>query len=245
MKQKLHYLLFVIALFSFSMITFAQSFVIGDLKYYVHSTAQKEVTCTGFSSSSRGLFLDIPNTVEYEGIKYSVSKIGARAFQYTRLQTIKHLPDELKEIGEYAFYYCEYASTSLTIPKTVEKIGQFAFYGAKGISLYLPENSALVSLGDGAFEESGMYSAVIPSAFTSIPGGMFRNCKNLKSVKIPSTVKAIGEVVFYGCNALESIELPDGIETIGGYAFAETSISGKFSIEVQKSEGVSGLIIYT
>ena len=103
MKQKLHYLLFVIALFSFSMITFAQSFVIGDLKYYVHSTAQKEVTCTGFSSSSRGLFLDIPNTVEYEGIKYSVSKIGARAFQYTRLQTIKHLPDELKEIGEYAF----------------------------------------------------------------------------------------------------------------------------------------------
>ena len=225
MKQKLHYLLFVIALFSFSMITFAQSFVIGDLKYYVHSTAQKEVTCTGFSSSSRGLFLDIPNTVEYEGIKYSVSKIGARAFQYTRLQTIKHLPDELKEIGEYAFYYCEYASTSLTIPKTVEKIGQSAFYGAKGISLYLPENSALVSLGDGAFEESGMYSAVIPSAFTSIPGGMFRNCKNLKSVKIPSTVKAIGEVVFYGCNALESIELPDGIETIGGYAFAETSIS--------------------
>ena len=225
MKQKLHYLLFVIALFSFSMITFAQSFVIGDLKYYVHSTAQKEVTCTGFSSSSRGLFLDIPNTVEYEGIKYSVSKIGARAFQYTRLQTIKHLPDELKEIGEYAFYYCESASTSLTIPKTVEKIGQFAFYGAKSISLYLPENSALVSLGDGAFEESGMYSAVIPSAFTSIPGGMFRNCKNLKSVKIPSTVKAIGEVVFYGCNALESIELPDGIETIGGYAFAETSIS--------------------
>ena len=225
MKQKLHYLLFVIALFSFSMITFAQSFVIGDLKYYVHSTAQKEVTCTGFSSSSRGLFLDIPNTVEYEGIKYSVSKIGARAFQYTRLQTIKHLPDELKEIGECAFYYCEYARTSLTIPKTVEKIGQFAFYGAKSISLYLPENSALVSLGDGAFEESGMYSAVIPSAFTSIPGGMFRDCKNLKSVKIPSTVKAIGEVVFYGCNALESIELPDGIETIGGYAFAETSIS--------------------
>ena len=225
MKQKLHYLLFVIALFSFSMITFAQSFVIGDLKYYVHSTAQKEVTCTGFSSSSKGLFLDIPNTVEYEGIKYSVSKIGSRAFQYTRLQTIKHLPDELKEIGEYAFYYCEYASTSLTIPKTVEKIGKFAFYGSDGIFLYLPENSALVSLGDGAFQESGMYSAVIPKTFTTIPSGMFSNCKNLCSVKIPSSVTAIGLTAFYECTALESIELPDGIETIGGYAFAETGIS--------------------
>ena len=52
MKQKLHYLLSVITLFSFSMITSAQSLVIGDLKYFVHSTTQKEVTCTGFSSSS-------------------------------------------------------------------------------------------------------------------------------------------------------------------------------------------------
>ena len=225
MKQKLHYLLFVIALFSFSMITFAQSFVIGDLKYYVHSTAQKEVTCTGFCSSSEGRVLYIPNTVEYEGVKYIVSKIGARAFQYTRLQTINHLPDELKEIEEYAFYYCEYASTSLTIPKTVEKIGKFAFYGSDGIFLTLPENCALVSLGDGAFEESGMYSAVIPSAFTTIPSGMFRACKNLCSVKIPSSVTAIGSTAFYECTALESIELPDGIETIGGYAFAETGIS--------------------
>ena len=225
MKQKLHYLLSVIALFSFSMIASAQSFVIGDLEYFVHSTTQKEVTCRGFSSSSEGLFLDIPNTVEYEGIKYSVSKIGARAFQYTRLQTIKHFPDELKEIGEYAFYYCEYASTSLTIPKTVEKIGNFAFYGSDGISLFLPENSALVSLGAGAFQESGMYSAVIPKTFTTIPSGMFSNCKNLKSVKIPSSVTAIGLTAFYECTALESIELPDGIETIGGYAFAETGIS--------------------
>lgn len=199
MKQKLHYLLSVIALFSFSMIASAQSFVIGDLEYFVHSTTQKEVTCRGFSSSSEGLFLDIPNTVEYKGIKYSVSKIGARAFQYTRLQTIKHLPDELKEIGEYAFYYCEYASTSLTIPKTVEKIGNFAFYGSDGISLFLPENSALVSLGAGAFQESGMYSAVIPKTFTTIPSGMFSNCKNLKSVKIPSSVTAIGLTAFDTC----------------------------------------------
>lgn len=207
------------------MITSAQSFVIGDLKYFVHSATQKEVTCTGFSSSSNGRFLDIPNIVEYEGVKYSVSKIGANAFKYTRLQTIVHLPDELKEIGEYAFYYCEYANTSITIPKTVEKIGKFAFYVSNGISLSLPENSALVSVGDGAFQESGMYSAVIPSAFTTIPSGMFWNCKKLRSVKIPSSVTAIGSTAFYECTALESIELPDGIETIGGYAFAETGIS--------------------
>lgn len=223
MKQIQHSLLFVIVLYFVSMTASAQSFIVDNLRYEVISTAEKEVVCNGLSTSDN--YVNIPNTIEHDGTEYKVTKIAANAFKNSRIRSIGHLPDELKEIGDYAFYYCEYANTSVTIPKTVEKIGKFAFYGSDHISLTLPENSALVSLGSGAFEESGMWSAVIPAAFTEIPSGMFRSCKNLRGVKIPSTVTAIGLTAFYECTSLESIELPDGIETIGGYAFAKTGIS--------------------
>ena len=86
---------------------------------------------------------------------------------------------------------------------------------------------ALKSASDGSIELTVYGVEALPSAFTY--------CQALKSISLQN-VKSIDWYAFRECNGLEKIYDPI-VSSISDY--------GKFSIEVQKSEGGSGLIIYT
>ena len=70
----------------------------------------------------------IPETVNYEGISYSVTSIGWEAFFRCSGLTSITIPNSVTSIGDYAFGYCS-GLTSITIPNSVTSIGDYAFEG--------------------------------------------------------------------------------------------------------------------
>lgn len=71
----------------------------------------------------------------------------------------------------------------------------------------------VISIGDWAFADSGLYSVTIPNSITSIGFRAFENCIGLTSITIPSSVTEIAGDTFYGCSDLTSILVEDGNPT--------------------------------
>ncbi|MCD8373197.1 MAG: leucine-rich repeat domain-containing protein [Clostridia bacterium] len=108
------------------------------------------------------------------------------------------LGDFCTEIGERAFAYCSLLTT-ITLPDSI------------------------TSIGDYAFDYSGITAIAIPSGVTSIGSYTFRYCESLESVTLPEGLTNIGSYAFAYCTALASIALPDSLTSIGTYAFRGTS----------------------
>lgn len=137
----------------------------------------------------------------------------------TSLSTIE-LPSGIKVIGSAAFDNCS-SINSFTFPATLTNIGNYAFSGCT--SLTSISLAAGVLPGDYAFNGcSALASAVLPSGMTSIPKGLFQNCKSLRTITWPSVLKSIGNFAFWGCRFEENdytLELPSTVTSIGTSAF--------------------------
>ena len=91
----------------------------------------------------------IPETVNYEGISYSVTSIGDWAFYGCYELTSITIPNSVTSIGYRAFYGCS-SLTSITIPNSVTSIGNGAFYGCSDLtSINIP--NSVTFIGEGAF----------------------------------------------------------------------------------------------
>ena len=96
------------------------------------------------------------------------------------------------------------AGTTYTIPATVTAIRGYAFESCSSLtSVIFP--SALISIGNYAFDSSGLAAVEFPSTLTSIGEGAFTFCQ-IASLVLPSAVASIGEAAFIGC-ALSSISV--------------------------------------
>ena len=91
----------------------------------------------------------IPESVEHEGIAYSVTSIGRSAFAYCSGLTSVTIPNSVTSIGECAFDGCS-GLTSVTIPNSVTSIGSYAFYKCSGLTSVTIGNS-VTSIGSYAF----------------------------------------------------------------------------------------------
>lgn len=101
------------------------------------------------------------------------------AFKACEITTL-NLPENLSEIGDYAFEYA--GLKSIKIPAGVKKIGVCAF----SCNYYL-EN---VIIEEGV-EELGY--------------GCFYDCPKLAEVVLPSSLSSVGVAAFDSCDALESV----------------------------------------
>ena len=120
-----------------------------------------EGDCRGFGAGVYKIS-DKSNDIYYQGFKAviafgDVSYIPNNAFKQNTNFTCDKLPDSLKSIGDYAFYFCEKVAIT-EIPEGVETIGAYSFYmddddGRAPITemeiVTLP--STLKSIGDCAF----------------------------------------------------------------------------------------------
>ena len=105
--------------------------------------------------------------------------------------------------------------TEVVISKNVVSIGERAFYGCVNLSkVTFAENSKLETIGDRAFDSSGIVSIDIPSIVTNVGNRAFEGCYRLVSVSLPESVKNIGQNLFNSCEKLEHVKLPRSIEII-------------------------------
>lgn len=162
----------------------------------------------------------IPSNITYDGITYSVVKIGDSAFYNCMNLEEIDFPNSITTIGENAFVHC-LALKDFNLPTSLLKIGQGAFQSCTSITrLYIPK--MVVSIGKAAFSECENLSKLIfdeDIKLQNIDVTAFSLCKSLESLELPNSVTSIDRGAFLGCDALKHVKLPRSITYIGNGAF--------------------------
>ena len=98
--------------------------------YYNFNTGTKTAMVTYYSTNSTNSsaysgYVKIPSEVIYNGIVYSVTSIGEKAFFYCSGLTSVTIGSSVTSIGGSAFRGCS-GLTSVTIPNSVTTIGKYS-----------------------------------------------------------------------------------------------------------------------
>jgi len=114
--------------------------------------------------------------------------------------------------------------TGVVIEPGITHIGDFAFRGCVNLtSVTIPES--VVSIGESAFEETGLTHITIPNSVTHIGESAFVGARRLTSVTIPSGMTIIGRDAFRSCSGLTSVTIPNSVTFIGRRAFSGTGLT--------------------
>lgn len=145
------------------------SFKLNDITYTTTSLTEVGVLK---GDSCQGQVI-IPTTVTYNGNTYSVTSIGENAFTGDTLLTNVVLPQSIKTIKTSPFYMCKNLS-SVNLPLGLESIGDWAFQKTGITSINLP--SSVTTLGSNPFECGNLGSLTVQSGnsnFKMIDGVLF------------------------------------------------------------------------
>ncbi len=157
----------------------------------------------------------------------SVEKIGAYAFVGHDFTTIK-LPNQIKEIGQGAFYYCR-SLKNIELPDSLEILDRNVFENCESLQSVKLSNS-LKKIEARTFKYcKSLQNIELPDSIEEIGKGAFEakagyenSSSSLKNVKLSNSLKKISDRAFYDCTELESIEIPDSVTEIGVSAFEGT-----------------------
>ncbi len=198
MKHRvLKQMLATMALLLCSMVAMAETVTVNGITYDIIKKA-KLATVVASESDYTGSIV-IPETVEYDGVAYSVTAIGYAAFRFC------------------------YGLTSVTIPNSVTTIGSDAFSGCTVLTaVHISDLSAWCNI-DFDFSSSNplcyahnlylngnlVTDLVIPDDITEIKKCAFYGCSGLTSVTIPNSVTEIGYIAFSDCTGLTAVHISD------------------------------------
>ena len=161
------------------------------LTYMVTSTANHTAAVIDYDWENYSWTeLTIPSKINFSGEEFTITEIGAYAFQWAAALQRLTLPSTLTGIGDCAFMYCQ-SFTEMVIPEGVTYIGTYAFY-------------MCVS----------MEKVNVPEGVTTINECTFANCTGLTEISIPESVTTYDLDAFYHCNALKSFTVGKNVTTI-------------------------------
>jgi hypothetical protein len=186
--------LFVCTVLCVNVLMAQVQFVVGDLTYSVINSNEVEVVSCVDSVDA----VNIPATVTYNDVTYTVTKITGRVnsagcyiptfYLKTRLAKVA-IPETITTIGEEAFCFCE-ALESIDIPNSVVNLGERAFYRCTSLRD--------VNIGSG---------------LTYISEQCFQFCQNLTQINLGGNIAEIRDYAFAN-NQIKDISLPKSIKFI-------------------------------
>ena len=219
------------------------SFTIDDIQYTIDkndSTAVSVTGTTGYGDENNKKDLVLPETVEYNGVTYTVTSIGNGAFARKNGLNSIVIPNTVVLIAESAFA-SNWGLASIEIPASVVEIGTRAFEWAGNIAeVKFAANSQLKILGTSAFSHAkGLKSIELPEGLTTIKNCAFADCNVLESVTIPASVTTIMEHMFDnpsnptgGCPMLKTVKYAGTKEQWDKINLAENNDILKSTMEV-------------
>lgn len=180
----------------------------------------------------------IAEEVEYEGKKYTVTKVGDKAFADCASLTEIEIPDSVNAIGTSAFSGCNLKS--ILIPKSVKSIEANAFAACQELKTFeFEDESQLETFNPGVFSSvTNLQYAKIPASIISylpnirslekvtvingdIADYAFDNCKSLKEVELQKGVTSVSAKAFSYCEAIESVCIQEGAQNIANGVFKD------------------------
>lgn len=209
--------------------------------YYVKTSVNTvSVTYRDYDYNSYSGAVTIPATVSFNGLNYSVTAIGQRAFYNCDNLTSVTLPNSVTTIGMYAFANCT-SLPSISIPNRVTKIDFFAFLNTALSSITIPVSVETVN--GSAFARctqlANIYVNTANNYYTSVSGVLFSKdkktlvaypCGKGTSYEIPAGTEVIGLYAFYDNGYIGNIIWPNTLKTIERYAFTRVYGLSQFTI---------------
>ena len=262
MKTKLFTLLLAVAASVGTMFAWDYEHVqIGDLYYNLNATNKTaEVTyenMVGGGNNYSGLITaNIPASVVYDEVEYSVTSIGKHVFSGCSNLTFVTIPKSVINIEDGPFTACinlktinvdadnpNYCSMDGVLFNK-DKTQLIQYPGGKQGAYTIP-NSA-TNIGDHAFYGCfGLTSIEIPNSVASFGDYAFSGCINLTSIVIGNGVKEIREGTFMYC-PFKSITIGTGIRKISSYAFVNIEMNGiNKEGQLEPKWDAAGNFIYT
>ena len=203
---------------------------IGDLYYNLDATSQTaEVTSQNSDYpywSTSITTANIPSSVEYNSVTYSVTSIGDRAFQScSGLTSVTILSDDF-ETGGTIFINCPNLTYMLGPAKMLyvpdEYLSQYTISRRlKNVIITggeMTENEFLALHEAYKSLESVDMSA---ASNTTLSDEAFKDCYNLTELKLPASLTKINYMAVAGCKNLQSIDIPASVEEIEQSAFED------------------------
>ena len=252
--MKKFYFLFLLTLLP--LMTSAAGLVEIDGIWYVLDSISgtKTASVTSNLNGSYSGVIDIPKSVTYGKVSYSVTSIGYKSFYNCSSLTSVTIPNSVTSIGSSAFQGCS-SLTSVTIPNSVTSIEDGAFLDCSSLTSVTIPNS-VTSIGAGTFERTAWYDSQpdglvyagscaykykgempnnttisLIEGTTSIVGRAFYGYSGLTSIEIPNSVTSIGNNAFSYCSGLTSITIPSSVNSIGYQVFYGCSSLTSIKVE--------------
>lgn len=184
----------------------ALTFEYGEFTYVTTSDTTVRLAYRGWMNPYHVTgHMEIPSTVSYEGIEYSVSEISDNAFSNCGITSLI-IPGTVKRIGTNSFYRCPL--TELILKEGVQLIDNSAFAGCHQLeTLTLP--SSITIIKSGAFTCQALKSVYIKGA-ASIDTWAFQTCSALEHVTLGKDVSEVSSKAFTRCSKLTEITIEDG-----------------------------------
>ncbi len=174
-----------------------------SLYFSVTSSSAKTATLTGCTTNKDTVDINIPETVNYNGNNYTITKIGENAFRnQTRIRSVSGMK-YVTEIGSYAFTSCKNLITfSPCLNDKWEK------------ALNIIRNNAFMDCKK--LEGTSFLSNV-----KTIEAYAFKNCANIARIEDTFKLESLGAYAFANCQKLDYIDLEKStLKYIPDHAFA-------------------------
>ena len=173
--------------------------------YYNLVTKIKEAEVTKKPSGYYSGSVNIPETVSYNNVTYSVTSIGNHAFAGCSDLVSISVPSTLYLVKEGAFFGC--TSLSKVIVTDIAAWCGITYEGDDyngdfplGIAHHLYSD-----------EDTEITEIIIPEGVTHISARAFRDAKHVTSITIPNSVTTIDYEAFCGMHKLSSIHFHPSI----------------------------------
>jgi len=155
------------------------------------------------------------------------------------------VPDDVTQIGKYAFNLCNIGSVQFH--NGITNIDIMAFTGVKSVAL--PFSVCEERYGISKIFNRDVYSSItnitILDGVEKIAESCFSGCSSLKSVEIPDSVTNIESLAFNKCKSLTSIEIPESVAHIGRGAFQDcTSLKNVVIPQYACTDKFSDIFLY-
>lgn len=175
--------------------------------------------------------INIPESIIYEGYKYTVKKVGSYAFNCQNdLQSI-YIPRTVKEVEPYAAIKAEKLNrVNVADESQLENIGEQAFKMCIGLKRFVFDGTSLKlnTIGNGALYGCTALEKVLwngKSELKTIKDYAFFKCTSLNNFDMPNSTLSIGNSAFRYNEGLTDIHLSTSLNYIDEYAFGECGFS--------------------